>query len=128
MLWQKNYTTCTMHAVSLSYLSDFSFSWKFSRKFCEIIAKILNFRENENCRNSRKFAKFAKIVPLSQDFCIFAKIENCIFVSTLVRIQLWIWIRIRIQKIRWKTISFSNTNRIIKFNEKIHHFYTNYIA
>jgi hypothetical protein len=62
MFWQKNYTTCTMHAVSLSNLMDFSLSRKFSR----------NFREN-----------FAKIVPFSHDFRIFAKIEKCIFVSTL---------------------------------------------
>jgi hypothetical protein len=52
MLWQKNYTTCTMHAVSLSNLMDFS----FREKFREIFAK----------RN------FAKIIPFSHDFRIIA--------------------------------------------------------
>jgi hypothetical protein len=80
---------------------------RFSRKstffvFAKIFEKnIRDFRENfcEKCRRflrkfSRKsaffvFAKnlprnFAKICPFSHDFRIFAKIEKCIFVSTLV--------------------------------------------
>jgi hypothetical protein len=46
---------------------------KFSRNFREIFAQ------------TKIFAKriFSKIVPFSHDFRIFAKIEKCIFVSTL---------------------------------------------
>jgi hypothetical protein len=36
----KNYTTCTMHVVSLWNLMEFSFSRKFSRNFREIFAKL----------------------------------------------------------------------------------------
>jgi hypothetical protein len=48
-----------------------------SRNFSEIFAKIF--------AKTKIFAKrnFAKIVPFSHDFCIFSKIEKCIFVSTL---------------------------------------------
>jgi hypothetical protein len=70
----KNYTTCTMHAVSLSNLMDFSFTRKLSRNFHEIFAKTKIFAK----RN------FAKIVPFSHNFRILAKIEKCIFVSTLL--------------------------------------------
>jgi hypothetical protein len=62
----KNYTTCAMHAVSLSNVMDFSCS------------------QNKNSRN------FAKIVPFPHDFRIFAKIEKCIFVSTLVGPQYYL--------------------------------------
>jgi hypothetical protein len=57
----------TMHAVSLSNLMDFS----LSRNLLEICAKIFAKRN------------FAKIAQFSHDFRIFAKIEKCIFVSTL---------------------------------------------
>jgi hypothetical protein len=52
-----------MYHVSLSNLMDFS----FSRNFRKIFAK----------------QNFAKIIPFSHDFHIFAKIVKCIFVSTL---------------------------------------------
>jgi hypothetical protein len=54
MLWQKNYTTCNMRALSLSNLMDFSFS------------------RNEI---SRQLSYFRMIR-------IFAKIEKRFFVST----------------------------------------------
>jgi hypothetical protein len=50
---------------------------RFSRKF----SRKRKFLQNEISRN------FAKIVPFSHDFRIFAKIEKCIFVSTLVPLQ-----------------------------------------
>jgi hypothetical protein len=51
----KNYTTCTMHAVSLSNLLDFSFSHKFSQNFCEIFAKSFAKTKNFVKRNFVKF-------------------------------------------------------------------------
>jgi hypothetical protein len=80
MLWQQNYTTCTMHVPSLSNLTDFSFSWKFSRNFCE------HFCENENFRDT----KFHENRPIFAWFRIFTKIEIGIFVSTLYKINYWL--------------------------------------
>jgi hypothetical protein len=57
-----------MHVISMSNLMDFSFLRKFLRNF-------------------------AKIVLFSHDFCIFGKIEKCIFVSTLYKIHYWLSIK-----------------------------------
>jgi hypothetical protein len=77
MLWQKNYTTCSMHAVSLSNLMDLT--WYFHENFAKTKFKTKfswDFRENENFRET-KFPEFSR---KSSHFCmIFAfslKLKN----------------------------------------------------
>jgi hypothetical protein len=72
---KKNFTTCTMHAVSLSNLMDFTFLRKCSRNFCNIFSKIFangNFRGHENFRET-KFRKISRNCPI---FSFSRKLKN----------------------------------------------------
>jgi hypothetical protein len=69
MLWQKYYTTYTMHAVSLPNLMDLLFSRKFSEnfvRFCENFANTKIFAQ-------RKFAIFCENRPIFAWFLHFRK-------------------------------------------------------
>jgi hypothetical protein len=56
----KKYTTCIMHAVSLSNLMDFSFLQKFLQNFCEILRKFSRKRNIKllQYENLKRFLTF----------------------------------------------------------------------
>jgi hypothetical protein len=76
MLCKKNYTPCTMHAVSL--VMRFFVCAKFARDFRDNFCENGNFRKNGNFREHfRKNEKFAKrnFMKFCENLPIFAKIE-----------------------------------------------------
>jgi hypothetical protein len=86
MLCRKNFTTCTMHAVSLSNLMDFSlsrkfpFSRKFSRNFVKIVPFSHDFRISQKLKNAFSFqplyeAISERLQPVNQDCTVFNNFE-----------------------------------------------------